>query len=625
MGDAASELGEVERLSRLLRERPRLLVERWERLVQGEAATLHDRAPALVARIAAQLGRAARGAADQDAADPRPPAGVEGASAADLSADLGALVHLRTALFELCAAEGVRLEGEAAHVVHAALDDAVAAAAGAMACGAIAAARQERERLDLTLQLLPVGVFIADAEGRLLAINDAAMRIWGAQAPLVESAAAYGVYRAYRPGASEPIAPEEWGLSRALRGEDPPDDEFEIVSFGGQRRTIVNCARALRGPDGAVTGGVAVNVDVTERKRSELRLAAIIEGALDAIVLIDESGRVTEFNAAAERTFGYTRAQAIGRELAELVIEPGLREAHRRGLRRYLATGESNIVGRRVEMRAMRADGTLFDVELTVIRLPTGSPAVFAGFLRDITDRRQAERERAREAEFRERFIGILGHDLRTPLSAILLAAHKLLRKEALAEAEARALERITRSAGRMERMIHDLLDFARTRHGGGIPVAPEDADLSAICRHVLDEVGLTHPARAVELRCCRDAAGRWDPDRIAQVVQNLVVNALDYSPAHTPVRVAIADAGERVVLSVTNDGPPIPPEMLPDLFDPFRRRARGAHERAAKGLGLGLYIAHEIVRAHHGRMSVESDEGAGTTFAVELPRAQAR
>lgn len=351
-------------------------------------------------------------------------------------------------------------------------------------------------------------------------------------------------------------------------------------------------------------------------------LAAILEGALDAIVLIDAGGLITHFNAAAERTFGYARSEAVGRELAVLLIEPGLREAHRRGLQRYLATGESRILDQRIEVRAQRADGTLFDAELTVIRLPEGCAAHFAGFVRDISDRKRAARELARDAEFRERFIGILGHDLRTPLGVVDLTARSLIERGDVDHAGIRSLRRIVRSAERMERMIHDLLDFARIRQGAGIPVTREPADLAVICRHVVEEIELTHEGRIVQLRPRGRVDGEWDSDRMTQVIQNLVVNALDYSPPGTPVEVAIDDAGERVVVAVKNEGPPIPPETMAQIFNPYRR---GEQAVASRGLGLGLYIAHEIVRAHEGRLDVESDEARGTTFFVELPRRVAR
>jgi len=159
-----------------------------------------------------------------------------------------------------------------------------------------------------------------------------------------------------------------------------------------------------------------VNVDVTDRRRTERRLAAIIDGALDAIVLLDAAGLITDFNPAAEQTFGYAQGEAIGRELAELVIDPALREAHRRGIARYLATGEGVMVGRRTEMRAMHASGALFDAELTVIRLPPAarrsSPASCVTSPTASAPSSSARASRVSRALHRHP-----RHDLRTPLA----------------------------------------------------------------------------------------------------------------------------------------------------------------------------------------------------------------
>src|SRR5262249_19112677 len=153
--------------------------------------------------------------------------------------------------------------------------------------------------------------------------------------------------------------------------------------------------------------------------------------------------------------------------------------------------------------------------------------------------------------------------------------AHALRRRATPGGADAETLERVVRNADRMERMIRDLLDFTRARRGGGIPVTPKPGDLSAICRHVIEDVALTHPSRAVALREGGATGGRWDPDRVTQAIQNLVVNACDHSPPDASVEVAAFGAGEHVVVEVRNEGPPIPEELLSDLFNPFRRGAR--------------------------------------------------
>ncbi|MBA2447694.1 MAG: PAS domain S-box protein [Chloroflexi bacterium] len=173
--------------------------------------------------------------------------------------------------------------------------------------------------------------------------------------------------------------------------------ELAILSRDG-RHVPVEVSSRLMCRDGIPVGIQGIARDITERKRaeeavrqSEARKGAILETALDCIVTIDHEGRVIEFNPAAERTFGYSRGQALGMAMAELIVPPSLREAHRQGMARYLATGESHILGERIEMTAMRADGTEFPVELAVTRILTDGPPMFTGYLRDITDRKRTE------------------------------------------------------------------------------------------------------------------------------------------------------------------------------------------------------------------------------------------
>jgi CheY-like chemotaxis protein len=228
-----------------------------------------------------------------------------------------------------------------------------------------------------------------------------------------------------------------------------------------------------------------------------------------------------------------------------------------------------------------------------------------------------------REAALRERFFGMIAHDLRNPLNAIVFTADTLLKQGRLTETQARAMQRLARSSRRMTRMIEDLLDLVKIRQGGGLPVTPRPTDLFAVCCRVVEEMEATHPGRHVAVEHSGDLHGEWDPDRLAQVVSNLVGNALEYSPEGAAVHLALAGGADGVKLTVENEGPPIPAEMLPVIFDPFRRGAHNGHS-APRGLGLGLFISDQIVRAHAGTISVESAPEQGTRFTVTLPRASA-
>ncbi|MDB4930393.1 MAG: Sensor protein [Myxococcaceae bacterium] len=236
----------------------------------------------------------------------------------------------------------------------------------------------------------------------------------------------------------------------------------------------------------------------------------------------------------------------------------------------------------------------------------------------------QARRETARlQASTRERFIGILGHDLRSPLAAVLMSA-QLQRLDLPADAApARHLVGvIERSARRMERMIADLLDFARARSEEGIPITRGAVDLGALCRRVIDELTAADPTRDLRLEAEPGVVGQWDADRMEQVVSNLVANALAYRVAATPVTVTVRGEAAEATIEVINEGS-IDAQALAALFDPYRRGA-GASGRPATGVGLGLYIVQSIVRAHGGAVEAGS-AGGRTTFRVTLPRAAER
>ncbi len=229
----------------------------------------------------------------------------------------------------------------------------------------------------------------------------------------------------------------------------------------------------------------------------------------------------------------------------------------------------------------------------------------------------RAERERAQYAErMKALFLGAVGHDLRNPLNAIIVAAQLLLHGDELASAARRAYaEKIERAGRRMQRIIEDILDLTRGQFAGGIPLSPQWMDLGEVCRTVVDEHRIAHPTHLVELEIAGDVRGHWDPGRIERVVSNLVGNAAEHG-GDGRIRLRVRDEDVSVTMEVWNGGAPIEPEMLPEIFDPFRRG-----ETRATGLGLGLYIVREIVRAHAGTVEVSSNAQDGTTFMVALPK----
>jgi signal transduction histidine kinase len=223
-------------------------------------------------------------------------------------------------------------------------------------------------------------------------------------------------------------------------------------------------------------------------------------------------------------------------------------------------------------------------------------------------------------------FIGILSHDFRSPLGAAVNGNHlqRLCRENT--ERFEEANDRVSRSLTRMTHMINDLLDFSRTRMGRPLPLKRRESNLETICRETVDLVSSVNPGCNIRLEFNGHLEGEWDPERVAQLLTNLLGNAIRHGDRNRPVTVAArGDAGSASV-SVHNHGEPIPLDRQYIIFDPLRSGVvtgdgAGAHRES---LGLGLYIARSIAEAHGGRMSVTSSEGEGTTFTASLPKTPA-
>lgn len=227
----------------------------------------------------------------------------------------------------------------------------------------------------------------------------------------------------------------------------------------------------------------------------------------------------------------------------------------------------------------------------------------------------------SRVDQSRELFVATLGHDLRAPLNAIMLSAQVVARSGQLDDENAAIASRIPVFVNTMTNMIHDLLDFTRTRLGSGIPVSPAPADLNGIFKDVLAEFSAAHPERILRFASEGNIRGEWDAARLRQVLSNLIANALQHGDAGGEIEVAATGTGPDVLVTVKNQGPAIPPATLPTLFDPFVRAVTTVRpDNGRGGVGLGLFIAREIVTAHSGAIEVASD-AAGTVFRVRLPR----
>jgi two-component system NtrC family sensor kinase len=338
--------------------------------------------------------------------------------------------------------------------------------------------------------------------------------------------------------------------------------------------------------------------DENRRREAYTRSAAILETISDAFFAVDRAWRLVYVNRPCEVLLARARAELLGETLWDVCggfgggpLEPELRRAV--GANAPVTFEAPLPPDRWYEVRAFpHADG-------------------LSAYLRDVTERR-------RTAEVQAHLVAIVSHDLRAPLTAITATAQGALRDRAISEKQRRAFDRISTSAGRMARLINDILDYSRARLGKGLPTNPRAADLDEICREVIAEVEAGHPGRVVQYDHEGDGRGEWDHDRIQQILTNLLTNAVRHGDPAARVSLAWRPTGEEKVLVVHNDGPPIEPALLAEIFEPFRRGRRAAVQGG--GVGLGLYIVQQIVVAHGGTILVRSEEGEGTTFTVTLP-----
>jgi len=363
---------------------------------------------------------------------------------------------------------------------------------------------------------------------------------------------------------------------------------------------------------------------------AEERFRLLVESVKDyAIFILDPDGRVSTWNPGAERIKGYTAAEIVGKHFS-IFYPPEVAATGKCDDELVIAAQEGRF---EEEGWRLRQDGSKFwaNVTITALRDPDGSLVGFAKVTQDLTHRKEAEEsrralaeeraartEKERIQEFQERFLAILGHDLRNPLAAIDMGAG-ILRQSLTDPANIRILERMQSSSRRMTRMIEQILDLTRSRLAGGLEMFLEPTDVRLALTRIVEELRVAFPARSIVLDC-PSLHGLWDRDRLEQVFSNLVGNALVHGDPNGPVTVQATTDAEQVRISVHNPGAPIPLEVLTTLFNPFRRGERESRTSKTAGLGLGLYISQEIVRGHGGKIDVSSTASEGTTFRVSLP-----
>jgi PAS domain S-box-containing protein len=383
---------------------------------------------------------------------------------------------------------------------------------------------------------------------------------------------------------------------------------------------MTSSSGALRVDDARPTGTTTSAIKELEL----IRLA--IEVVQENVYLLDRNIRYVYVNQLGAAVMGLTPSQMIGRTMDE-VFGAGSFPEFRIQLQAAFVTGAPA----RSEIAFLSGEETRwYEYSLSPIPVPEGPPQLVTCVSRDVTQRRRVEKEAAlgraaveeerrklqAAAEFEQMVLGIVSHDLRNPLASVRLGLETMHRR-GISEDHLPTLERMERSTDRMQAIISGLLDVTRIRQGQGLPLTPEAVALDVVVTRVLEGM----PEDQVR-RVRRETEGRptgvWDPERLAQAIGNLVGNALQHGDPERPVTVRVRATEGWAELSVHNHGAPIPPEMLPGLFEPFQRGLRpGALDGS---IGLGLYIVRQVALGHGGEVRVLSTAEEGTTFVLELP-----
>ncbi|WP_224245831.1 PAS domain-containing protein [Hyalangium gracile] len=520
--------------------------------------------------------------------------------------DLDALTReyglLRDCIFELLEEQGVMPSLRELRI----LSDCVSAATADSVTQYVAYSqgrqREGEERLQAIIDNAPAAIYVTDVEGRCLVANRRLESIFGLSKEAILGRTDYERL-------PKEVADVTRGNDRRVLAENRPLQVEEVIPQADGLHTYISLKFPLHDAEGRPNAVGGISTDITERiqaqqalRETQQRLRTVLSHLPVILWAIDARGVVTLMEGKGVERAGLKADTFVGQSLFELFQGMSWVVTN---VRRALA-GEEFVAEE-------EGEGRWFEVHYIPHRSAAGVVEGAMGLTLDVTERKRTQ-------DFQQRLLGIVGHDIRNPISAISLSAVTLLKQEGLPQGYLRPLQRIASSADRIEKLVATLLDFTRVQFGQPLPLQYERVVLGTLAEQVCDEVRGASPRARVELTVTGDTRGAWDPGRLMQVMGNLLTNALRHGQPEAPVRVSCQGEEGAVTFEVHNEGAPIPEAVQAQLFKPFRGGEQ-ARAHAREGLGLGLYIVREIVTAHGGTVTFESTAERGTTFTVRLPR----
>jgi len=416
-------------------------------------------------------------------------------------------------------------------------------------------------------------------------------------------------------------------LTRQLYGLTKAADKVASGEYGYQLD--------IKGSDELARTAAAFNRMSMELKLDREKQNAILRSALDAIISMDVKGRIVEFNQAAEDTFGYSRDEVLGRPMKDMIIPPSLRTAHEKGMSHYLATGESPIMDKRIQVTAMRASGEKFPAELAVTAVDISGRKLFTAFMRDISERIRNEttlketKEAAEAADrAKTRFLAGMSHEIRTPLNALLGFLGLLSEQENITEEQLTWIRTAQQSGASLLHLINETLDFSRIE-AGKMELDAHDFDIRELVESTMSALAPKAEAKGLKFTAGVDPAVPVriveDSGRLRQVLINLLDNAIKFTDSGSiELKVKAVDHNSLPCLhfSISDTGRGIPESEHDAVFGEFTRLAESG--KLTSGTGLGLSIARRVVELMGGRIDYENRDNRGTCFWFEIPMAAA-
>lgn len=465
------------------------------------------------------------------------------------------------------------------------------------------------------LEAAPDAMVVIDEDGTIVLVNAQTEKVFGyARSELLGQPVEilvptnlHETHRKHRDGYEQEPHVRAMGSGLDLRARRRDGTEFPVeISLA-----------PLRTEDGLLIS--AAIRDVTQKRREERLFRGLLEAAPDAMIIVDQLGRIVLVNAQAEEWFGYQREELIGQSIEMLVPErfAGMHVAFRSG---YVAGPRTRPMGLAGDLFAKRRDGSEFPVEISLAPLETDEGLLISAAVRDISERRRVQNEADR---VKDEFFATVSHELRTPLTSMLGYSELMADLEELSPQGRRFLQVITRSAERELRLVDDLLTLVAIEESG-LSMRPFVLDLEPVVR---DAVEAARPrAEEVDIDLALEIPGfpvqvEVDRDRIGQAIDNLLSNALKFTPPGGQVRVRLRASARLAEVEVADSGPGIRDSDRQRIFERLYRSGSAVAQQVP-GAGLGLTIALAIAEAHHGSLGLVRSNEHGTTFRMELPLA---